>query len=324
MSIVKELKYFAKDLNIIIVEDDKELNLQLVELLEVFFKEVNFAYNGTDALTLYKNKKYDIVLSDIKMPSMNGIKLSQELININKTQSIIVLSAHTEINYIVDLIDIGIKQFIPKPFEEKEFLYRLLKVCEDTFYKLNNNKNLTKVKKIQKLKEEPKKKPKISGHNQVTAQKFMNDLKVDSIEWLSIENQLEELLALNEDFENQIEKILLNEINEYNIDETVKILKGISVVFKSVDALSNISNVIFSIGDFFENLHLEELSSDKKDRLKIIEFIYEDISRFIQTVFIYQDTLDIHYLEDSLNSSLEQLKITISNEYLEEEELEFF
>jgi DNA-binding response OmpR family regulator len=137
MSILKELSFFGKNYSILVVEDDKELNNELMEVCQLFFKSVDFAYDGQEALEKYKNNhfNYDIVLSDITMPKMNGVVLSREIKSLKRNQDILILSAHNEMNYLIDLIDIGISQFVTKPFEQNELLFRLLKICENLFYK---------------------------------------------------------------------------------------------------------------------------------------------------------------------------------------------
>ena len=135
MSIIKELKLFAKDLNILIVEDQKDLNTELVEVNSLFFKKVDYAFDGLEALELYKQNDYHIVLSDITMPNMNGVELAREIKALNSEQTIVILSAHSELEYLIELIDIGIHQFVAKPFKQEELFYRLLKVSENIIYK---------------------------------------------------------------------------------------------------------------------------------------------------------------------------------------------
>lgn len=102
------------------------------------------------------------------------------------------------------------------------------------------------------------------------------------------------------------------------------ILRKIYSIFSFLDELSKLAKVLLKLVIFLESLDLESLTVEKRNKLKILEFIYDDISRFVETVFIYKDTLDISYLEDSLNSSIEQLKMSFNDEKIEEEELELF
>jgi len=76
-----------------------------------------------------------IVISDIQMPKMNGIELTKELYKINPSQKVIILSAFYDSNYLVELVNIGIKQFIKKPIDFQE----LIKALMQTSKKLDTN-----------------------------------------------------------------------------------------------------------------------------------------------------------------------------------------
>lgn len=359
MSILNELSLFAKNYSILIVEDQKELNDELVEICQLFFRQVDSALNGKEALVKFKNnpEHYDIVLSDITMPEMNGVSLSREIKSLNRTQNIIILSAHNEIQYLIELIDIGISQFIAKPFEEQELLFRLLKVCENIFYKkeyikmvmndktqeldsqvvLKELEKITSSKKLVNLENQSEKievktknseiKTQINDaipHNRVSASKFLSSMQKDDYVWSVMESQIEELLILIDELHEEIEKIYLNNISASLILYVASILRKIYSIFSFLDELSKLAKVLFKLVIFLESLDVESLSNEKRNKLKILEFIYDDVSRFVETVFIYKDTLDISYLEDSLNSSVEQLKMSFNDEKIEEEELELF
>jgi YesN/AraC family two-component response regulator len=337
MSILNELNLFAKNYSILIVEDDEFLNEELVDIASIFFKSVDFAFDGKEALEKYKLNSYDLILSDITMPKMNGTELSREIKNINRNQQIIVLSAHQEVKYLIELIDIGITQFVAKPFEQKELLYRLLKVCENIFYKDEYHKmimlDLTKEKveqiassKVENIVPYNEKKviEKAINHKRVDAKNFMNSIKDDSITWNAMENEIEVLFELSNEFNEQIERIHLNDISRSSIIEISIILRKMNSILSFTDVLSNLGAVLLSLAQFLENLDIDSLDETKRNKLKLLEFIYDDISRFIETVFVYEDTLDVFYLEDSLNSSVEQLKMNLEDEKIEEDELELF
>lgn len=126
------LKY-SKQLSILYVEDHEELRNSTVEILNSLFAKVSFGIDGAEALRTYEefhreeNQYYDIVLTDIKMPNMNGVTLIEEIYKINPQQKIVVLSAHDESEYLVPLINLGINHFIQKPIE----FDRLLDVLKD-------------------------------------------------------------------------------------------------------------------------------------------------------------------------------------------------
>jgi len=132
----KELINYSKNLSILLVEDDIDLRTNMAEILSNFFKNVSVAENGKEALSIYtsyvkeQDAFYDIVLTDIRMPKMNGVELTKELYKINAEQFVIVLSAHDESDYLLPLINLGIEQFIKKPIDFQELLEVLLRTSK--------------------------------------------------------------------------------------------------------------------------------------------------------------------------------------------------
>ncbi len=122
-------------LSILIVEDHLSLRTRIVEILSDLFAQVDEAQNGIDALEQYKAYRkqhgvyYDLVLSDIQMPQMNGIDLTAELYALHEEQPIIILSAHQDAKYLLALINFGVAQFITKPIEQDQMLETLYNVC---------------------------------------------------------------------------------------------------------------------------------------------------------------------------------------------------
>ncbi len=130
---IQDLFLYSKKLKVLYVEDDKSFAQDTVEILENFFDKVDLSVNGQDALDKYNtfyNKNelyYDIVITDIFMPKMNGLELTKEIYKIHNEQSIIVISAHNEVNYLLEFINIGIEHFIVKPFDINEIMSVLYK-----------------------------------------------------------------------------------------------------------------------------------------------------------------------------------------------------
>ena len=128
----KEILKYTKNLSILFVEDHDELRENTTEILKNFFKMVECAEDGKIALTKYKEyhknnlKYYDIVLSDIQMPNLNGVELTSKLYEINPSQLVIILSAHDDTKYLLPLINLGIEQFVKKPIDYQELLKALL------------------------------------------------------------------------------------------------------------------------------------------------------------------------------------------------------
>lgn len=147
---IDELLTYSANLNILYVEDDKSFAQDSVEIFDNFFSLVHLAVDGKDALKQYQeyyqiNKKYyDIVITDICMPNMNGLELTKRIYDLNPTQAIIVISAHDESHYLLEFINVGIEYFIVKPFDLKEIVEILYQTTakiksEDKKLQLVNN-----------------------------------------------------------------------------------------------------------------------------------------------------------------------------------------
>lgn len=131
----KILKKSAQYYSVLYVEDDAIVRESTSEFFSSYFKEVVVAVDGREALEEYKkyfntnNKYFDIVISDIQMPNMNGIELTKEIFNIHKKQKIIIVSAYNEVEYFIELIRIGISGFMQKPLTSVQMLDILYEVC---------------------------------------------------------------------------------------------------------------------------------------------------------------------------------------------------
>jgi len=114
------------EITILYVEDEKQSRRLLGLLLLDTFKEVYLASNGIEAIEIYKEKKIDLILSDVSMPIMDGIEMSIKIKEIKENQAIILLTASQNHKYLERAIEIGIYQYILKPIiDQKKFIKTL-------------------------------------------------------------------------------------------------------------------------------------------------------------------------------------------------------
>ncbi|MBF0317332.1 MAG: response regulator, partial [Nitrospirae bacterium] len=123
------LRELAQSLSVLYVEDEEDIRLEYGKFYMEFFRKVDMACNGSEALDMYKKERYDLVITDIKMPVFDGISLSREIKAINRKQPILVTSAYSDSEYLLELIEIGVEKFITKPINNEKLLDVLLKVC---------------------------------------------------------------------------------------------------------------------------------------------------------------------------------------------------
>jgi len=126
---LQQLKKLTQNMSVLYVEDDKTIMEQINSFLLKLFGRVDIALNGQEGLSKFKDNEYDIVITDITMPVMNGIDMIKAIKATNDNQSIIVMSSHDKPEYTVPLINLGVDRFILKPFDIKIFLSVLSKVC---------------------------------------------------------------------------------------------------------------------------------------------------------------------------------------------------
>jgi len=126
---VQQLKKLTQKLDVLYVEDDTSSQKQLTEIFSLFFSSVTTADDGQKALQKYKEQHFDIVITDINMPNMNGIELIQHIRKINEEQHVIIISAHNNTNYLLQAIELGIDSFIIKPVQTQQLQKVLQKVA---------------------------------------------------------------------------------------------------------------------------------------------------------------------------------------------------
>lgn len=131
--------------NILLVEDDASLNTVLADYLRSKDYTVETASNGKEAWELILIKHYDLIISDIMMPRMNGF----ELLKLIRTQylelPVIMLTAKTDRDDIIHAYDLGCDDYVTKPFSMDVLIckieavlrrFRLTKESEQTEWQL--------------------------------------------------------------------------------------------------------------------------------------------------------------------------------------------
>lgn len=153
---LKLLLEYTKDLNVLYVEDDFELLKSTSELLSNYFLTIDKAVNGQEGLDKYleyfqnNEKYYDIVITDINMPNLDGIEMSKKIYAINPIQKIIITSAHNEVKFLSNAIEISIDGFITKPIDNLQLTRVIYKVSQaisnqnfvDSYLEVMENLNL--------------------------------------------------------------------------------------------------------------------------------------------------------------------------------------
>ena len=135
---LRNLIKHTKNLNILYVEDNLEVQTQTAKMLQSFFNNISIANNGKVALELFvNNDSYHILITDIKMPILDGLGFIESIRKINKRVPIIVLSAHDNKDYFLKTINAGIDGYILKPYTLGQIANTLTHIIEKYEFDIN-------------------------------------------------------------------------------------------------------------------------------------------------------------------------------------------
>ncbi len=136
------------DIKILYVEDEENIRQMLSKFIARFCKNLHIATNGSEGLELYKKYKPEIIISDIKMPIMNGIEMIKEIKKIDTNQIVIFTTAHNESSYLMESIHMQIDGYIIKPVDLDELGDKLKKYIEQMELKKRYDAHLEILKEV--------------------------------------------------------------------------------------------------------------------------------------------------------------------------------
>lgn len=125
-------------LKILLAEDDKDLNMIVKSYLMDSGHEVVNVFNGVEALAKFEEESFDLILSDIMMPSCDGFELAREIRKANNQIPIIFMSAKDDKPSKQFGYRIGIDDYITKPFDLDELVFKIKAIARRIDIKSSN------------------------------------------------------------------------------------------------------------------------------------------------------------------------------------------
>ena len=104
-----------KTLSILYAEDDLIIQKSISRILKMFFREVFVANDGNEALEIYQNNKIDVLMLDYMMPNLDGYQTAKFIRQINKKIPIIIVSAYTDKEKLLNAIELNLIKYLEKP-----------------------------------------------------------------------------------------------------------------------------------------------------------------------------------------------------------------
>ncbi len=133
-----------KNMTILYAEDEIGIRKNIADSLRYYTKEVYEAQDGKEAYEIYKEKNPDIILSDIHMPNVNGIEFVKKIRSENRNIPIVMITAHTDKEYLLEAVELHMEKYIVKPVDIDD-LFETLDKCVQVLD--SNKKVLLKVDK---------------------------------------------------------------------------------------------------------------------------------------------------------------------------------
>jgi|GEM_PF-348148 len=131
---MNELVKTSKTFKVLYVEDNKKARESTLLMFDNFFEDITVAVNGYEGLEKFKQNKelkkelqFNIIISDINMPKMNGIDMIKEIRDIDSMIDIIIMSAYSDKSYLAEAIKLNLVGYLYKPIEFDEFINILSK-----------------------------------------------------------------------------------------------------------------------------------------------------------------------------------------------------
>lgn len=142
--LLKQLENYT----VLCVEDEDGIRKRLVNTLKYYFKDVYEASNGEDGYDIYKEYKPSLIISDIEMPNKNGISMIEQIRTEDLDTLVIMITAYSNEEYLLELINLNINHYILKPVNSDillngivkafgKFLIERIKFAPELFFDMN-------------------------------------------------------------------------------------------------------------------------------------------------------------------------------------------
>jgi len=138
----------------VLLAEDESVAREILEFyLNTIFEEVIVAKDGLEGLSVYKkalkqNKKIDLVLTDIKMPNMDGIEMLENIHKLNKNQKFIIVSAYKDEEMLLKSIDLKVLGYFIKPLNVDNVMEMLTKAKDEVLEDKKRDQGIIEINDI--------------------------------------------------------------------------------------------------------------------------------------------------------------------------------
>ena len=130
-------KEILKNITVLYAEDESIIQEGITETLNLFEINVICVKNGEEGLSMYKSskEKIDLILTDIKMPKLDGLGMIEKIREIDKDIPIVITTAHQETSFLMESIQLNVNAYVLKPIDIYKLQDTLIKAMESKILK---------------------------------------------------------------------------------------------------------------------------------------------------------------------------------------------
>jgi len=123
---------FLKDKTVLYVEDEAPIRQSVTELIADYFKRFDTASSAEEGYEKFLEGGYDIIISDIELPKMSGLDMFAKIRKTDKKIHLVIISAHSKVEYLLNSISFKLEQYLIKPLNSKK-IKELLSILNEVF-----------------------------------------------------------------------------------------------------------------------------------------------------------------------------------------------
>ncbi|MDQ1004726.1 YesN/AraC family two-component response regulator [Neobacillus niacini] len=227
---------------ILLVDDERWVRTALkwtINKLNLPLQVIHECQNGLEALDWIKMNEVDLILTDIRMPVMDGLSLVKELSTLNESYEVIVISVHDEFQFVQQAIRSGVTDYLLKPIEENE-----IKACLEKWLNKKSNEDNTSKQMLAEKDTLP-----LS-----TIDRILDYIEKTPLDQITLKEAAESIHInpsyLSQLFKQQLNKKFVDYITELRIEESKRLLQNTTLRMSEIAERVGYSDLAYFSNNF--------------------------------------------------------------------------
>ncbi len=278
------------DLSVLLVEDDRLSLFVYAEFIKNIVTNVYTAANGLEGIKNFKKNRPDIIITDIMMPKMDGLEMIREIKKVDPNVKVVMISGHSEADYFIRSIDLGVDGYLLKPVDNKRLENKITELSKNILLSQRVENMVEELRTLNlELEEKVKDRTRLLSNEikeKESAEKALIKAKKKAEESDKLKGAF--LANISHEIQTPIKAIIsFSNLLQADMQDEKRRKELISIIESNSNALLNLTN------DILEFTRLQS----KTVKLYTISF---EINLFLQELFPVFESLRRKHTEDSI------------------------